>query len=693
MGLSRSQSFVLHRRIVLVFLFFVAFPGVYVGYIGLRSVVQEQDLQRGVLVQSLERTLAFEIDKVERKLEEVEENAARDLLSSNTAHRPASLADFTESHSWIDDVFVYNPQLDLRGPAPFASPIFGGHPSLDEEKSVRDIVDAAKGLELRGDFEAAVSSYQGLLAEDLGLRSRIVLNMYLARAAAAIGNQELVRKAYTSTIRMDPGFRTTQPIPYAAFAWLEVIDDLVRQNKRQDALRKALEYYERMLDFYPQFSPDQYRYFLQKIHSRIDSLTQSTTAGEDLRTAVQRLEGREYSLTRLLARGERIGAGLKNQYATLFAGDSARRVHHKSLLLDGKSTPLSLVSIHQGSSVARYVVFVVRSEQLLNSVLLPTLRAGDWTNDLTVGIWRDSLQGTHEQELVRSRMHAAAVLFPAWEVTVSSKKARTISLFGIQAPLVSIGFGSLVVVVILLGIYSIYREIRREEELSKMKSEFISNVSHELKTPIAAIRMLADNLRENRVETEARAKEYYQLISREGARLSHLIENILDFSRIEEKKRSFRMERHDLAAIVSETVRQFTSLVEERSQVITLDIAAALPQVLIDPDAIALAVFNLLDNAVKYSERETPINVRISWSDGFACIAVEDQGIGISKPDQTKIFEKFYRVHEADGKKIPGSGIGLTLVKEIALAHHGRVEVRSTLNVGSTFRFMLPTNG
>jgi len=100
-------------------------------------------------------------------------------------------------------------------------------------------------------------------------------------------------------------------------------------------------------------------------------------------------------------------------------------------------------------------------------------------------------------------------LFPAWEVAVSNTRAPAIGLFGIQTPLVSIGFGSLVVAVILLGIYSIYRDIRRDEELLKMKSEFISNVSHELKTPISAIRMLADNLWQNRVETEARTKEYY----------------------------------------------------------------------------------------------------------------------------------------------------------------------------------------
>ena len=533
-------------------------------------------------------------------------------ISLPPRHRIASpaLADFAASHPWIDEVFVYDSELSLRGPTPFASPPLGSSPPLNEPKSVREIVDAARGLELRGNFEAALSSYQSLLAGNLGQHNKIVLNTYIARAAAAAGNQQVARKAYKSIILMDSAFTCTQPIPYAAFAWLEVIEDLVRQNKNQDAMREALECYERLLEYYPHFSSDQYRYFLQKIHSRIASLMNSGVAGEDLRTSLRHLEERERSLTRLLARGERIEAWLKNQHTTLFAEDSATRVHHYSLLMDGKSTPLSLVSMHHRASVARYVIFVVRPEEFLNSLLLPALRAGDWANDLTIGVRHDSLQWADKQELVRSRMHATAVLFPAWEVAVSNTRAPTIGLFGIQTPLVSIGFGSLVVAVILLGIYSIYRDIRRDEELLKMKSEFISNVSHELKTPISAIRMLADNLRQNRVETEARTKEYYQLISREGARLSHLIENILDFSRIEENRKSFRMERHDLAAIVGETVRQFTSLVEESSQLISVTLPEALPQVLIDADAVALAVFNLLDNAVKYSDRGAPINVR-----------------------------------------------------------------------------------
>lgn len=693
MGSPRTIRVFLHRRIFLVFLFSIALPGVYIGYVGLRSLVQEQELQRGILVQSLERTLEFEIDKLERKLEQSEEGVARSLVASKSSLHLPALANFAASHTWIEEVFVFDSLLNLRGPLPFASKRFLGWTPLIREKSFRDKVDAAARFELQGDYNAAFSSYQQLLREDLSLKSKIVLNTYLARAAAAIGNQEVARRAYTAIIQADSTFTTTQPIPYAAFAWLEIVEDLVRQKKTNEALQKSLQFYQRLLEFYSHFSSDQHRYFLQKIHSHIASLTTSSALTDDLRNSLSGLEERERLLTRVFSRAGRIESWLQTQQAMLYAEDSLSRIHHHSLIIEGEFTPVSLVFINNPASAERCVVFVVRPEELENRFLLPALQSGDWAKDFIIAVRRDSLGAVSQQELISSKMHKTAVLFPSWEITVSSPKASTVEILGIHAPLLSIGFASLVIGIIALGIFIIYRDIRREEELSKMKSEFISNVSHELKTPIAAIRMLADNLRESRIESEARRMEYYQLISKEGARLSHLIENILDFSRIEERRKVFRLERHDLSQIVSDTVCQFKSLVEERAQTISIDVTEALSEVLVDPDAIALAVFNLLDNAVKYSERDTPICVRVRRSDNSLCIEVEDHGVGISKMDQEKIFEKFYRVHENEGKKIPGSGIGLTLVKEIAHVHNGQANVHSQLGVGSTFQILLPIGG
>jgi signal transduction histidine kinase len=290
-------------------------------------------------------------------------------------------------------------------------------------------------------------------------------------------------------------------------------------------------------------------------------------------------------------------------------------------------------------------------------------------------------------------MHKTLPLFPSTLVSVSAGQASTVEFLGVRTSFLSTAFGLLLVGVVIFGIFILYHDIRREEELSRMKSEFISNVSHELKTPIAAIRMLSDNLRQSRVDEETRKMEYYQLISKESARLSHLIDNILDFSRVEGKRKRFQLERHDVSTIVTETVHQFTSLMEEQSHTIETSFGETIPEVLVDSDGLALALFNLLDNAAKYSPKESQIDVRVYKNGGSVCIEVSDRGVGIPKEDREKIFEKFYRVERHDTRRIPGSGIGLTLVREVAEAHKGRVELRSEQGAGSTFTIMLPTGG
>ena len=693
MGSPRTIKLFLRGRIFLVFLFSIALPGAYIGYVGLRSLGQEQELQRGVLVQSLQRTLDFEIDKLERKLEQAEADVAGGLVALQSTHRLPAISNFAASYTWIEEIFIFDSLLNLRGPLPFASTRAMGSTPFIREQSVRDNVAEAAQLEAQGDYKAAFASYQKLLREDLSPTTRIVLNTYLARAALATGDQDAARRAYTAIIQVDSMFTIAQPIPYAAFAWVEIVEDLVRQKKTNKALQKYCQFYQRLLDFYPHFSPDQHRYFLEKVHSGVSSLTASRTLTDDVKSALSALEKRELSLTRVFSRAGRIESWLQTQQAMLYATDSLSRINHHSLMIDGDFTPLSAVFINKPAGTERCVVLVVRPAELEKQFLLPALQLADWAKDFTIAVRRDSTGAVSQQELISSKMRKTAVLFPSREINVSSQKGSTVEFLGIRAPFLSIGFAILVIGIIALGIFIIYRDIRREGELSKMKSEFISNVSHELKTPIAAIRMLADNLRESRIESEVRRMEYYELISKEGARLSHLIDNILDFSRIEERKKSFRLEIHNLSQIVSDTACQFKSLVEERAQTISVEAQEALPEILVDTDAIALAVFNLLDNAVKYSERDTPVCVRVRRSDNSLCIEVEDHGVGIPKMEQEKIFGKFYRVHDHGGRKIPGSGIGLTLVREIAQAHKGQANVHSQLGVGSTFQILLPLGG
>jgi len=663
------------------------------SYVGLRSIAREQELQRGLLIQGIGRSLGFEIDGIEQRLEEAEKHTAREFLFSRRVLPPSNPEKVNTPDPWIERVFVFDAFLNLQIPPPFAAERLERDASPLRESLRQRRIDQVRQLELKGDFGAAVSSCQQILTEHLSLRSKVVLNTYLARSAAALGNRLLARRAYDAIIRADSTLLISQPIPYAAFAWFEVVDDLLNQGRASDALQKTTQFYRCLLDFYYHLSSSQYDYFSRKLHSLTKSFERTIDPGGEARTTLISLEERERLLANTLRQAEEIRSWLRTQGGVLYVRNPPTGIIHHSLPVGERTLPISLISIDDPPGPRHWVVLVVLPEEVQREFVLPGLQSGDLADGFDITLRRDSSQRASQTELASFTMNKTSVLFPSSVISVSARQTTTVEILGVQTSLLSIGFGVLVVGIVLLGILIIYRDIRREEELSSMKSEFISNVSHELKTPIAAIRMLADNLRQSRVPEEARKMEYYHLISKESARLSHLIENILDFARIEEKRKAYHLERCDVSSLVSETVRQFTSLMEEKSQRIEMTLEEPLPEVLADPEALALALFNLLDNAAKYSEKESQINVRVLRNDGFLCIEVEDHGVGIPKKDQARIFEKFYRVQRDAGKRIPGSGIGLTLIKEIAEAHNGRVELKSDTGAGSTFRLMLPTGG
>jgi signal transduction histidine kinase len=682
-----------HRRILLVFLISIALPGSYLGYVGLRSIVQERELQQGLLVQNVARSLGFEIDKLEQRLADSEEHLAKELLVSKNARVSSARDTVSALPGWIEQGVVFDSHLHLRNPFPFASEQGMRRLSSTKEPLLQGKIESAERLELRGDRRAALSAYRKLLAEDHTLQGRVILNTYIARCAQAIGNHTAARQAYEAIIRSDSTFLIAQPIPYAAFAWLEILDELVKQGKTSEALHASLEFRRHLLSFYYRLSSEQYEYFSHKLLSLNGIFERASDRDARVWAALRSVEEQGRLLSHTLSRAQEIESWLQTQRSVLSVQDYAGKISHHSVRLGEQSLPVSLIQVNDPPSPRSWVVLVLRPEEVRREFILSGLQSGNLADGFEIALRSDSLRPAGGTELARSTMHKTLPLFPSTLVSVSAGQASTVEFLGVRTSFLSTAFGLLLVGVVIFGIFILYHDIRREEELSRMKSEFISNVSHELKTPIAAIRMLSDNLRQSRVDEETRKMEYYQLISKESARLSHLIDNILDFSRVEGKRKRFQLERHDVSTIVTETVHQFTSLMEEQSHTIETSFGETIPEVLVDSDGLALALFNLLDNAAKYSPKESQIDVRVYKNGGSVCIEVSDRGVGIPKEDREKIFEKFYRVERHDTRRIPGSGIGLTLVREVAEAHKGRVELRSEQGAGSTFTIMLPTGG
>jgi len=241
-----------------------------------------------------------------------------------------------------------------------------------------------------------------------------------------------------------------------------------------------------------------------------------------------------------------------------------------------------------------------------------------------------------------------------------------------------------------MGTFFIFRDIARESEAARHKSEFVHNISHELKTPLTLIRLYGETLKDKRIHSEKNRREAYEIITKESERLSHLINNVLDFSRIETGRKEFFFKKEDLAMIIKETLDSYRYHSEKKGFKIHEEIDANLPPMDFDREAITSVLINLLSNAMKFSREKKELFVRLFRDENNAVLQVEDKGIGISQKEVDKIFQRFYRSDNKVVSESRGSGLGLTIIQHIAEAHGGRVEVESEIGVGSIFSIMFP---
>jgi signal transduction histidine kinase len=240
------------------------------------------------------------------------------------------------------------------------------------------------------------------------------------------------------------------------------------------------------------------------------------------------------------------------------------------------------------------------------------------------------------------------------------------------------------------GLVLAYRSVSKEMALAHLKADFVSNVSHELRTPLALIRLYAETLELGRITTQEKKEDYYRIIRKESERLTALINNILDFSRIEAGRKEYDFRETDIADLVRNTLDAYRYQIEQQGFAFEQSIDASIPRVRVDREAIARALVNLVNNALKYSANEKFLGVRLYRSNDSLKLEVVDRGIGITRREQSKIFEKFYRTGDPLVHNTKGSGLGLSLVRHITQAHGGEVQVESTPGKGSKFTLSLP---
>jgi signal transduction histidine kinase len=660
-----------HRRQVLLFLAAILLPCAALTVLGLRLVVQERELAKARLEDEQRRVTR----ELRQELVSRLERTALRQVTALSAHPELLRARAYEDSTVALVARAANGRLTLP---------------WEQDQAPRD----ARVLLGRGDFGArirqgeqaefggegpteALALYRGALAAATDPVQEAHARLFLARASAKAGREEDAHTLYRRLVTAPPDLVDEHGVPLALYAAWQLLRTGRADPEAADAVLGALSR--------EAWLPPPALYLLRELVDTLARRESDPFRGDKLPGAeeVRRsetLRRAEEALSTELPRTEQALA-LRRDFPSLGlrvpdagSGDGGTTwISHGS--------PAWFVGAAPVADGEDGLVVAVRAGPLLAS-----LEAG--TNHTPSGV--GALSVTNVPAPGSEPLGAAFPgLFVHFDTPASAFKNQVGSLrwWFYSAGLL------LVLGVTLFGAYLLWRDVRREMELAETRSRFVAAVSHELKTPLTAIRMFAETLHEGNVLDAAAQRDYLETIISESERLTRLLNNVLDFSKIEGERKTYRQELQSLEEIVRFAARAMQYPLEQKRFSLHLEIEENVPSAQVDRDSIEQAILNLLANAMKYSGDNRDISLRLRSESGTAVIEVSDRGVGIEPAEVPRIFDRFYRAPSAANDRIPGAGLGLTLVQHIAQAHGGRVGVQSEPGTGSTFSLVLPLDG
>jgi signal transduction histidine kinase len=304
-------------------------------------------------------------------------------------------------------------------------------------------------------------------------------------------------------------------------------------------------------------------------------------------------------------------------------------------------------------------------------------------NDIS---WKMSISGTansSDSHVIRSLAEAGlAGKLDFWSTAADSNGPRNLGLW--------LGGIFLMMLLVLSGAYAIHRGVNQELRVAQLQSDFVAAVSHEFRSPLTTLRTLTEMLSQDRLSGEARRKQSYVFLERETRRLHRLVEDLLDFGRMESDRKQYRFANHDVFALVRTAVTNFREEALAKGFHVELNLAEQQAMVHADEEALVRALRNLLENAVKYSPDYRTIWVNGAVQEHHATVSIRDRGMGVEPHEHSEIFQKFVRGSTAKRAGIKGTGIGLCMVRQIVEAMGGQIQLESAAGVGSTFTVLLP---
>jgi signal transduction histidine kinase len=698
------------KRAIILFAFIVLIVSIVLTVFAIREAERDKLLRQNEIESEQERMTASIDGQVRAKIRKAEELVLSLFGPNHDDFDEKRLAEsasrIEKSESLIDEIFY----IDGNGQINF--PLFRPLYRLDgettsigkspDEIQSHDLFSAAETAEFKTrDFALAIDLYRQLLASTSDRSSRALLLNRIARCYKSSRRPTRAIQTYRRIVNDYPTESSADGIPFALIALHQLGDLHSGSGNHQESLRTYLELYEALLEPRWELSQAQYKTYLRETKNKLDSLKLKMNAADiegDSATRWAKLEQSEKEksermetiewIVQKMSSVHSIGKTESSQGSGTFAR-FADRAGDELLLLS--YTFLDMNSLFGFSMDVGYF-----QKDVLPSVLVDmpqkdgfVVQVSDEKENVLAG------EETTEELGLEARLSVSKKFsdnFPPWTIHIyqtSPDEAerqfslrRNIYVFSVVVVIVALLFGG------ILAIRSTAKELR----LAKLKSDFVSTVSHEFRTPLTSIRYLAELLQRGRVQEESKKQQYYESITNESERLSRLIENILDFSKIEAGMKEYEFEETDPAELFRDVVTRFQEQVAPQGFTIENEIEEGLSKIQADKEALGRAQFNLLDNAAKYSGESRKIRFRAYSDKNHVYMKVEDQGIGIQKEDLDRVFGKFFRSSDAQSSDVKGSGIGLTLVSHIVKAHGGKVVLESEPGRGTRVTLQLPLN-
>lgn len=693
-------------------LLLIIVPGFILAYFSVRSRQADSLVYQQRISETYQGLARFAVLEIENLVEEADDGWLRKFQPKKLAALPPAeqavlLDELIRKDELISNAYLVNSTGKVLYPPDLPEKVASSSARLPDTLvgeldewllKFQELSNKAENLEFEKEKPAQALDVYRQIVETIPIpRLQAIATMEIARIYMFKKEWQNAYNNYQQIVQKYPQQRDLNNLHLRFYAQFQCVVALENLGQLDRAMNALLALYQDLLDHSDEINREQYEFFLQQIHGSFESLESKFLVlrrkkyfviYNKLQDRKKKNIGATYLVEKL---NQRLIRGILKQetyhnrmsYFSDFAFDQPFLVAY-ILLSEGEDyTVKSALGLELNLEALKKQFF----PQIVNKNNFPA--------DVSIAVLD---QGGNVVMGETKNIHSKpAALLPLrdpldfWQLGVfptsenpllrKSKLDLYLNIWGI----------SLLLLIIMAGAALIIVNIRKQQQLSLQKTTFISSISHELKTPLTSIKMFVEFLSKNKkLKEDEETQKYLKIIHAESERLTRLVDNVLDYSRIERGIKKYQFEYEESGAVIRSVVDAFNHHAEVHGVKIELDLQEPLPEVYMDRHAVSQALINLLSNAIKYSVDKKPVKVIGRENGKFLNIKVQDRGIGIRQKHIRYIFRDYYRVEDNQAGNIAGTGLGLPLVKHIAEAHGGSISVESIYGKGSTFTLKLP---